>query len=139
MKFLIFSIALLSFISLSAQDSWKVMHNGKTILNTDVESVEKNTIEIKASELKKKSYLCISYNEAVKQGDWKRSIIVFDEKDNQLYKKENFTVKIENSILMGLFNKSKVLKVYTTSLPKDPKLAAAVRIRRVHLATIRML
>jgi len=139
MKFFIFSIALLSFISLSAQDSWKVMHNGKTILNTDVESVEKNTIEIKASELKKKSYLCISYNEAVKQGDWKRSIIVFDEKDNQLYKKENFTVKIENSILMGLFNKSKVLKVYTTSLPKDPKLAAAVRIRRVHLATIRML
>jgi len=139
MKFLIFSIALLSFISLSAQDSWKVMHNGKTILNTDVESVEKNTIEIKASELKKKSYLCISYNEAVKQGDWKRSIIVFDEKDNQLYKKENFTVKIENSILMGLFNKSKVLKIYTTSLPKDPKLAAAVRIRRVHLATIRML
>lgn len=139
MKFFIFSIALLSFISLSAQDSWKVMHNGKTILNTDVESVEKNTIEIKASELKKKSYLCISYNEAVKQRDWKRSIIVFDEKDNQLYKKENFTVKIENSILMGLFNKSKVLKIYTTSLPKDPKLAAAVRIRRVHLATIRML
>ena len=115
------------------------MHNGKTILNTDVESVEKNTIEIKASELKKKSYLCISYKEAVKQGGWKRSIIVFDEKDNQLYKKENFTVKIENSILMGLFNKSKVLNIYTTSLPKDPKLAAAVRIRRVHLATIRML
>lgn len=88
MKFFIFLILSLSFISTSAQDSWKVMHNGKTILTTDVESVEKNTIEIKASELKKKSHLYISYKEAVKQKDWKRSIIIFDEKDNQLYKKK---------------------------------------------------
>jgi hypothetical protein len=75
----------------------------------------------------------------VKQRDWNRSIIIFDEKDNQLYKKENFTVKLENAVLAGLFKRSKVLNIYTTSLPKDPKLAAAVRIRRVHLATIRMI
>jgi hypothetical protein len=139
MKFLILLIGLLIFNSTSAQDSWKVSHNGKTILTTNVESSEKNVIEINKNELKKKSYICVIYKEAVKQRDWNRSIIIFDEKDNQLYKKENFTVKLENAVLAVLFKRSKVLNIYTTSLPKDPKLAAAVRIRRVHLATIRMI
>ena len=48
----------------------------------------------------------------------------------------NSKIKIKNATLDSLFAKSKILKIYTISLPKDPAKRATVRVRRVHLCTL---
>jgi negative regulator of sigma E activity len=133
--FILLSSILLAMYA-SAQDSWKITHNGKQCLQTSVESVETNSFTIKAADLKKKGLLSVQYTEAEKQKDWKRSIILFDEKDTELYRKDKNILQLQNSTLAVLSKKAKKISIYTLSLPTDPKLAAVVRVRRVHLATI---
>jgi len=122
--------------SLMAQnDQWKVTHNAKVRLSTSEEN-EKNSIEIKTADVNKKGLLSIAFKEGVPQPDWQRELIIFDPADNELLKQKGSLLKVQNADLKKLFGKSKTLMVYTMSLPKDPNLAATVRVRRVHLCTL---
>ena len=136
MKALLLFLTLAVSTSLFAQtDSWKLSHNGKVKLEASEES-EKNRVEIKAAELNKKGLLSIAFKEGTPQKDWQRQIMVFDPSDNELVNTKASLVKLSNTELKKFFGKSKTLMVYTMSLPKDPALAATVRVRRVHLCTL---
>lgn len=119
-----------------SQDSWKIIHNGVPLLQSKVEDAEKNTIAIRIPALSKTGFLSVVYSEKPKQKDWKRTIMIVDDDDSELWRKEGSAVKIENIVLRSYFKKSSILKVYTMALPSDPEKAALVRVRRVHLATI---
>ena len=119
-----------------AQDSWKVSLNEKAIFSASTENEEKNIVKIKSSDLKKKKEFVLIYTEKPKKTDWIRSIMIVGENDHELLREENSKIKIKNAALDSLFAKSKILKLYTISLPKDPAKRATVRVRRVHLCTL---
>ncbi|MFL5772380.1 MAG: hypothetical protein ACJ75F_04430 [Flavisolibacter sp.] len=119
-----------------AQDIWKISLNEKIIFSASAENQEKNIVNIKSSDLQKKKEFSLVYTEKPKKTDWIRSIIVVGEDDHELLREENSKIKIKNAALDSLFAKSKTLKIYTISLPKDPAKRATVRVRRVHLCTV---
>ena len=120
---------------MAQNDTWKLSHNGKIRLTASEEN-EKNRVEIRAAELNKKGLLSIAYKEGQPQPDWQRELMIYDPADNDLLRQQGSLLKISNAELKKLFGKSKTLVVYTMSLPKDPNLAATVRVRRVHLCTL---
>jgi hypothetical protein len=121
---------------LMAQDSWKVSLNGKEVLSTSTEDEAKNVITLKKPDLQKKKDFILTYHEDQKQEGWERTIAAYDGKDAELNKQKGTRFKLTNAALQSLFKKSKTIKIYTVALPTDPKLKAAVRVRRVHLCTL---
>ena len=71
-----------------------------------------------------------------KQKDWERYIGFFDEIENELYLDTASVVQLTNKKLASITKGINKIKIYTWSLPTDPELAARIRIRRIHLATI---
>lgn len=127
--------SLVSFCA-EAQDSWMVVHGGKVRLKGTQEDEKKNVVSIKSADLKKTGHLLVTYIEAEKQKDWKRTIMFVGPNDEELLRVEGPVAKVQNAKLKALAAKSKTIKVYTISLPSDPDVAATVRVRRVHLCTL---
>jgi hypothetical protein len=129
---------LLSFIGISAiaQDSWKVCLDKKVLLNTSNEDAEKNVVKIASANLKKAKSFIVNYNEAVPQKGWERTMIAYDDKDNELKKQTAKKFTLKASELKTLLDKYKTIKIYTISSPTDPKMKSQVRLRRVHLCTL---
>lgn len=105
-------------------------------MNTSTEDAVKNVITIKSADLKKKNDFSVTYSAQPQKEKWERTIAIFTDKDEELFKQQGSKFKIKNSTLQSLFKKSRTLKIYTWSLPTDPKLKASVRVRRIHLCTI---
>ena len=139
-----FSLISLPFIFFlfCTQDgvSWKVTFCNKELLVATEEDQNKNVVSIRSADLDKPGrYLTLSYwemNTISKKNGWKRSIIVFDESDNQLIKKDSSAISLSANELKKLFKERKKIKLFTISIPSDPSQAALVRIRRVHLCTL---
>jgi hypothetical protein len=137
MKHIITIITLLtSAIFASAQDSWKISLNKKTVLISSESNEKLNTKKIKSSEWNKNGFLEINFKEA-DTGFWKRTFQFEDEIGNQLLTKESIIqVKIPLSALRKLFNGKKELKIYMVASPINPEIA--VRMQRVHLCTLKL-
>ena len=122
--------------------SWKVTFGNKKLLVATQENQNKNIVFISAADLNKPGrYFTLSYREmnaVSKKNGWKRSIIIFDESDNQLIKKDSSAIRLSTAELKKLFNERKQIKLFTISIPSDPSRAALVRIRRVHLCTLEL-
>jgi hypothetical protein len=121
--------------------NWSVFHDKRKLFHSSIENEEQNNIALRLSELKSDKNFIITYtgtgsNTTDKKGEWVRTIGIYTSADKELFRKDSSTVKIPDLKLKYMLQESKMLKVYTWSLPKDPKEAARVRIRRVHLCTI---
>lgn len=138
MKFTITIIGLLLLgLEGSAQSgSWKIKLNNKVLLSTNTESENKNARYIKRSDWLKNGFLEINFKET-ETGVWKRSFLFVDEADNQLLSKDSVThAKIKITTLRKIFAGKREIRIYTIVAPLDPNLA--IRIRRVHLCTLRL-
>jgi hypothetical protein len=137
MKLFLFILlsSLLSTTS-TAQDSWKLVYMNQVKLQTSKEDPSENIVRIRKTSLAKKGYFHLTYKEDPPKKDWKREIIIFDTADNELFRQKGSQLKLQNATLKKLFKKSDTLEIYTISLPADPKAAALVRVRRVHLYTL---
>lgn len=130
---------LLSFGALTmsfAQDSWKLTHNGTVRVQAKEEDPEGNAFAVRIADFNKTGSLSVVFNGTGNNAGWIRTIMVVDESDTELATSKGSTFSISNARLRGLFKKSAILKVYTMAIPSDPKQAALVRVRRIHLATI---
>lgn len=134
--------ALLLTLSLSApalaQDSWKVVHNGKQKLATDVEKPDGNVVTINRADLSRTGTFVIKYSETEPQTGWTRTITMVDKGETELHTHTGNLFTISNANLKKLFDRVNTIYVYTWSLPNDPELAARIRVRRVHLSTIKL-
>ena len=131
---ILFSLAVTT--NLFAQnDTWKVSHNGKTKLEAKAES-EENVVTVKATDINKKGMLIVAFKEAAPQAAWQRQMMVFDPAENELKNTKGAFIKLDNAAVKAAFKKSNTLMIYTMALPKDPRIAATVRVRRVHLCTL---
>lgn len=138
MKLVLLSILIIfttGAITKPMEDKWKITHNGRQLLQTSKEDATRNKATIRLVELKKTGLLEINYIEQEKQKDWKRTI-AFTAGDEVLYEQHGNYFKLTNTFLYTLSKELGAVDVYTWALPTDPKVAATVRIRRVHLCTI---
>lgn len=140
MKFSFVLIVLCFCTAINAQESssWRIYHNKKLLLFAKEESEAKNIVKIKTAELKKSGQLLIDFHEGEENKDWVRTFAIFNEKDSMVFeKKSQATIKIPNTTLIKISAGQSQIKIYTWSLPSNPKLASTIRIRRVHLCTIK--
>lgn len=136
MKTLFAFLLTLFGIAAIAQDSWKVCLNKKVLLNASVEDEKKNVVSIPIADLNTTKLFTLGYKESSSQKGWQRTILIYNEKDNELKKQKGKKLTLKTWELKSLVNKYKTLKIYTINSPTDPKLKARVRIRRVHLCTL---
>jgi len=127
-----------------AQDgvSWTIQHNKRKIFSASEENVQKNVISVKHTDLKSTYNFIVSYSEIkmnTNRNGWIRTIGIYNEADKELFRKDTGRVKLPDAQLKKmLLENNNTIKIYTWALPKDPKEAARVRIRRVHLCTIEL-
>lgn len=98
-----------------------------------------NTRNIKRADLSKKYCLEIDYKESdpAKEKEWKRSFLFFGDTENELLRKDSSrNIKITAAELKKLFGDQQKIRIYTIAIPTDPEIAARVRVRRVHIATL---
>ncbi|MGC4037850.1 MAG: hypothetical protein QM764_17945 [Chitinophagaceae bacterium] len=138
--FLIFVISAIS-LSVYAQQhrTWAVLHDKTKMLWASEENEQANVISLHSSIFKSNSFFYFSFNDDINKNDrsnWVRTIGLFTESDSELIRKKGDSLKLSDNSLKKLLFKNKTIKVYTWALPKDPKEAARVRVRRVHLCTI---
>jgi hypothetical protein len=136
----LFALLLTLGLSFSAQsqDSWKVVHNGRQKLKTSVEQQAGNVVFLNRADLQKNGNLSIIFSEGEKQAGWTRTITMVDKGETELHTHTGNLFTISNANLKKLFNRANTIYVYTWALPDDPELAARIRIRRVHLSTIKL-
>ena len=119
-------------------DSWSVTLNGKKVFNTSKENETKNVLAIKSASLKNTNNFIIAYKEQPPVKDWER-FISLETTDATLKEIKGKELRLTNASLQSLFKKSRIIKVYSWSLPKDPEMRKRVRIRRVHLLTLQQM
>lgn len=137
-----FLVLISSFVnaqSLGKTDTWTILLNKKIIVSTSSEDETTNTKKvIKKDLIKTGSSMEISYTQGRVRTGWDRSIIFYDENDKELLnKKIKAVAKLNNKELKKLVT-GKLIKIYTIAVPSDPKIAATVRVRRVHLCTLEL-
>lgn len=133
-RFICFLLFFFTCWSMNAQGSWKIWVNKKIVVKASEEDVDKNTFSLTTSALKKTGTLQVQYTEQ-DAAAWIRTFHFFNEKDEPLFTKDsvtNYTVPF--STLHKYAKGCKKIYVYTTIAPTNPNIA--IRVRRVHLATI---
>ena len=84
--------------------------------------------------------LKIVYEPAAPNNEMNRSIMINDGNDNELFRFElnndKGTLNISSSQLKEFFKDRTKLTLYTIAIPKDPKQAALVRVRRMQVCIL---
>lgn len=140
--------ALLLFISISSltvmtqkYDSWKIFHNRKEVaaFNLKKESTDERKVLLLNRSLEDPGFFIIEYSPASAQTDWVRSISICDSSDKELKKYDNVLfLRLHNTEASRIIaaGGGQKIKVYSWAIPKDPAIAATVRVRRILLCTI---
>lgn len=139
-KLFLLPLLLLSMLLASAQASWRIKLNDKTVLLASKENEAANTKKIMpAAWNKNKGCLEIIYKDDKSEKDWYRSFFIGDDSGNDLIRKDSVNkLEISTKTLKKALNGKKKIIIYTAAVPSDPELAARVRIRRVHLCTLEL-
>jgi hypothetical protein len=130
---------LLSFANRSAIDTWQILINKQVIFKGNAE-MEESAVTIKNKTLKPTDRVIIKYNIDNPDPNWKRTFYINDSNDISIktieLNKQSGAVSVNASAFKKLMDKKQPVFIYTTSLPKDPQKAAAVRVRRILLCKI---
>ena len=137
-------VALLSFTGSFAQEgSWKISFNKKVILAGTADQPLEGRALSAASIMKGKGNFTITYNMENADNSWNRTFYFNTANDKVIkqyvMKSQAGTISIPISVLQQFAKKKQALHIYTMSIPKDPNLAAVVRVRRVLLSKIEWL
>jgi hypothetical protein len=137
--FLILLFTLGTFMA-QAQTGWTVSYQKKALLKNAAEDKTKNVVNIKTSTLKSTALLQLQPVDA----DTAFNITIEAEAVNEEFtglkswEYKGKAVSISGAELKTLFTGRKKLAFYYTAIPKDPNLAAVVRVRKVHICTVNL-
>jgi hypothetical protein len=140
-KFIISITALLLAGTLQAQsyDSWNVYHNRKEVskFNNKKEPTDERRVLLLNRFLEGPGFFIIEYTPAAEQSDWIRTIGFFDSTEKSIREYSNtLFLRLHNSEIAGIMEGRQKVKVYSWAVPKDPAVAATVRVRRILLCTL---
>lgn len=141
MSKLFFLILILSSATAQAQsyDSWNVYHNRKEVskFSSKKETTDEKRVVLLNRFLEGPGSFIIEYSPAAEQSEWIRTIGFFDSADKLIREYKNMLfLRLHNSEMAGIMEGQEKVKVYSWAVPKDPALAATVRIRRLLLCTL---
>ena len=142
MKELIAYIVILTaplLVSAQNYDSWAVYHNRKQVskFNNKKETTDERKIVLLNRLLEGPGFFIIEYTPAAEQSDWIRTIGFFDPSGKSIREYSNtLFLKIHNSEIAGIMENQEKVQVYSWAVPKDPAVAATVRVRRILLCTL---
>ena len=120
--------------ALFAQGGWKVRLGWNVILDASAEDTAKNVAIVDAGKLRA---LTLVYLERSIDPGWERFLAVYDENDREVLQQKGKQLRITRARLSSLLKASPTLKFYTWALPSDPNEKARVKVRRLHLCTLR--
>ncbi len=131
------------FVSVSAScqeyDSWKIYHNRKEVsrFNDRDDNPEERKVVLLNRFLEGPGFLIFEFRPAAGQSDWIRTIAFYD-KDDKLIReyKNTLFLRLHNSEVAAFLENRPLVKVYSWAVPKDPQLAATVKVRRILLCTL---
>ena len=138
MKIFTLLLSLTLGFSALAQDNWKVALNGKELLSTAEEKPEGNIVTLSKADLAKTANFLVKFTEKEPQTGWKRSIVLVDKGENEVQAETGRILTVSSKTLLTHLLRAGTLYIYTWALPTDPELAARIRVRRVHLCTIKL-
>ncbi len=121
----------------SAQYKWCVSLNGKQLLKDVREQPEKNIVSISSDALKQPGQFHIRFNRV--DTAMRRTIIVRDSTGNGLQNWEEVKRdwRISTKELRAMFENTGSLIFYYTEIPRDINQAMVVKVRPVHLCTVK--
>jgi hypothetical protein len=127
-----------------AQLPWKIKLGSKTILQTTGVDANKNIVKIKASQLRSKNNLVLSFTMPADEKDWVRTIMIDDSTGagvtiNPPAIKKGKTVAsftVSGKKLKEYLTKHRKIQFFYISIPSDPKKAMLVRVSKAHICTI---
>lgn len=140
-RFYLIFPALLISIALQAQsyDSWEIFQNRKEVskFNNKKETSDERRVVLLNRFLEGPGFFVIEYKPASDQAEWIRTIAFYDSTDKQIREYNNtLLLRIHNSEIAGIMEGRQKVKVYSWAIPKDPAIAATVRVRRQLLCTL---
>jgi len=134
------SILLLpAVVNAQDYDSWSVYHNRKEVkkFNNKKETADEKKVILLNRILEGPGFFIIEYTPAAEQSDWIRTIGFFDSSGKSIREYSNtLFLKIHNSEIAGIMEGQDKVQVYSWAVPKDPAVAATVRVRRILLCTL---
>jgi hypothetical protein len=132
-------LTLPSVINAQSYDSWAVYHNRKEVskFNNKKETTDERKVILLNRILEGPGFFIIEYTPAAEQSDWIRTIAFFDSSGKSIREYSNtLFLKIHNSEIAGIMEGQQKVQVYSWAVPKDPAVAATVRVRRILLCTL---
>lgn len=138
----LFLFILVSYsVSVQAQsyDSWEIYQNRKEVskFNNKKETNDEKKVVLLNRFLEGPGFFVIEYIPAAEQAEWIRTIAFYDSTDKQIREFNNtLFLRIHNSEIAGIMEGRQKVKVYSWAVPKDPAVAATVRVRRILLCTL---
>jgi hypothetical protein len=140
-KFLLLISALWVSLALQAQsyDSWEIYQNRKEVskFNNKKETSDERKVLLLNRFLEGPGFFVIEYKPAAEQAEWIRTIAFYDSTDKQIRQYDNtLLLRIHNSEIAGIMDGRQKVRVYSWAVPKDPAVAATVRVRRQLLCTL---
>jgi len=137
-------ILCISAVALSAakaepNESWQILFNNKVIFKGNSDQPDPRA-SLKVSSFKATDQITIKYFMSNADNNWKRTFLVNDESEKNFVtlglNKQTGSVSFQAGKLKELMGKKKPVYIYTVSVPKDPSLAASVRVRRILLCKL---
>jgi len=126
-------------IQAQSYDSWEIYQNRKEVskFNNKKETNDERKVLLLNRFLEGPGFFVIEYTPAAEQAEWIRTIAFYDSTDKQIREYNNtLLLRIHNSEIAGIMEGRQKVRVYSWAVPKDPALAATVRVRRILLCTL---
>jgi hypothetical protein len=120
-------------------DKWEIYQNRKEVssFNNKKETNDERKVLLLNRFLEGPGFFVIEYTPAAEQAEWIRTIAFYDSTDKQIREYNNtLFLRIHNSEIAGIMEGRQKVKVYSWAVPKDPAVAATVRVRRILLCTL---
>ena len=132
---ILFSVA----VQAQSYDKWNIYQNRKEVssFNNKKETNDERRVVLLNRFLEGPGFFVIEYTPAAEQAEWIRTIAFYDSTDKQIREYNNtLFLRIHNSEIAGIMEGRQKVRVYSWAVPKDPAVAATVRIRRILLCTL---
>lgn len=120
-------------------DSWEIYNNRKEVskFNNKNETNDERRVLLLNRNLEGPGFFIIEFKPVAEQSEWIRTIGFFDSTDKSIREYSNtLFLRLHNSEIAGIMEGRQKVKVYSWAVPKDPAVAATVRIRRLLLCTL---
>ena len=137
--FFIILILFSAIVKAQSYDKWDIYQNRKEVnsFNNKKETSDERKVLLLNRFLEGPGFFVIEFTPAAEQAEWIRTIAFYDSTDKSIKEYNNtLFLRIHNSEIAGIMEGRQKVRVYTWAVPKDPAVAATVRIRRLLLCTL---